>query len=93
MNKEVDIERVIDIAQLLKKTTYSYLEKIIEDIKTGVIKNPELTEDLKSLYMDFIDDPICYDYYKELCLVLKDKYSKEQLETGKESESNDLCNG
>jgi len=92
MNKEVDIERVIDIAQLLKKTTYSYLEKTIEDIKTGVIKNPEFIEDLKSLYMDFIDDPIYYDYYKELCLVLNKKCAKE-ANNRNDGESHDLCNG
>ena len=64
MKKEVDIERVIEITQLLKKTIFTYLEQTIEDIKSGTIKNPELIEDLKKhgiikehendeLYLDF----------------------------------------
>ena len=91
MTKEVDIEQVIDIAQLLKNTTYAYLEKTIEDIKTGNIKNPELIEDLKSVYMDFIDDATYYDYYKELCLALNEKYPKNQSNNRNVGEPNDLC--
>ena len=90
MTKEIDIKRVIDIAQLLKKTTYSYLAKTIEDIKTGNIKNPELIDDLKSVYMDYIDDATYYDYYKELCLVLNEKYPPKNLNNRNEVEINDL---
>lgn len=91
MKKEVDIERVIEITQLLKKTIFTYLEQTIEDIKSGTIKNPELIEDLKTLYMDFIDDATYYDYYKELCLVLNEKYPQKQPTNKSEGEKNDLC--